>query len=287
MKQRQPFPLKKLGRDGVKTLVQWAEEEGWNPGPYDAEVFWATDPEGYYGYYQDDTLIAGGAILSYNREFGFMGLFIVRPEYRNRGIGRELWYQRRDLLLSRLKKDASIGMDGVVAMQPFYEKGGFEIAFRDVRYKKTGIKCTTDKRISPIEDSDLVPVLEYDKKCFGFSRPQFMKPWLNLPENKNFTFMEHDRLRGFAIVRKANTGYKIGPLFADNQRIAEELYKASLNAVPGEPVFLDIPLINQDAVNLMNTCQANPVFECARMYYRKPPAYNILNVFGITTFELG
>ena len=47
------------------------------------------------------------------------GLFIVKPEYRAMGIGRKLWYQRRDLLISRLHNNASIGMDGVVAMQPF------------------------------------------------------------------------------------------------------------------------------------------------------------------------
>jgi GNAT superfamily N-acetyltransferase len=287
MNRRQPFPLKKLGPEGVKTLVQWAQEEGWNPGPHDADVFWATDPEGYYGYYQDDTLIAGGAIISYNKAYGFMGLFIVHPEYRNRGTGRELWYQRRDLLISRLKKGAPIGMDGVVAMQPFYEQGGFTIAFRDVRYEKTGIPCSVDARVVPIRPATLPAVMDYDEKCFGFPRPQFMKPWLTLPENKNFSFLEHNRLRGFSIVRKANTGYKIGPLFADNQQIAEELYKAALNAVPGEPVFLDIPLINQDAADLMNRFQANPVFECARMYYGKPPAHNTNHIFGITTFELG
>ena len=99
-----------LDFEGVKTLVKWAEEEGWNPGPNDAEVYYATDSEGYYGFYDEDTLIAGGAIVSYNGEFGFMGLFIVKPEFRGQKIGRKFWYRRRDTLLSRLKEGASIGM---------------------------------------------------------------------------------------------------------------------------------------------------------------------------------
>ncbi|MBE0639939.1 MAG: GNAT family N-acetyltransferase, partial [Bacteroidales bacterium] len=45
------FTFKKLDFDGLKTLVKWAEAEGWNPGEYDADVFWATDPDGYWGYY--------------------------------------------------------------------------------------------------------------------------------------------------------------------------------------------------------------------------------------------
>ncbi len=95
-------------------------------------------------------MIGGGSIVSYNKEFGFMGFFIVKPDYRAHGIGKKLWYQRRDTLLSRLNKGASIGMDGVIAMQPFYKKGGFEISFRDERYENIGKEFKIDKNISPI-----------------------------------------------------------------------------------------------------------------------------------------
>ena len=279
--------FQKLNLDGVKTLVRWAEEEGWNPGPNDADVYYATDPDGFYGYYHKGNLIAGGSIVSYNKEFGFMGFFIVKPEYRSFGIGRKIWYQRRDMLLSRLNKDAPIGMDGVIAMQPFYKKGGFEILFRDERYEKIGTQFTIDKNISSISNEDFESIFTHDKQCFGFSRPQFMKPWLKLPGNKTFKYVEDGKLRGFAIVRKANKGYKVCPLFADNEMIAEELYKACLNSVVGEPLYLDIPVINKGAVNIIKGYNATYVFECARMYYGKPPEVETDKIFGITTFELG
>ena len=279
--------FQKLDLDGVKTLVRWAEEEGWNPGPNDADVYYTTDPDGFYGYYNEGKQIAGGSIVSYNKEFGFMGFFIVKPEFRSLGIGRKIWYQRRDMLLSRLNKNAPIGMDGVIAMQPFYKKGGFEILFRDERYERIGTKFTTDKNISSISDEDVDSILAYDKQCFGFSRPQFLKPWLKLPGNKTFKYVEDGKLRGFAMVRKANKGYKVCPLFADNDLIAEELYKACLNSVVDEPLYLDIPVINKDAVNIIKKYNATYVFECARMYYGKPPEVDINKIFGITTFELG
>ena len=279
--------FRKLNLEGLKTLVQWAKEEGWNPGSNDAEVYWATDPDGFYGYFLEETLIAGGAIISYNNEFGFMGLFIVKPEYRADGIGRKLWYQRRDLLKSRLHPNSSIGMDGVVAMQPFYEKGGFNISFKDERYEKTGVKFLVDSNISNIKEEDLQEIINYDKLCFGFNRPQFLIPWMNLPQNKNFKYKENNQLKGFCIVRKVENGFKIGPLFADDAGIAEELYKASLNSVIGEALYIDIPMINQEAVQIVHKYNAKYVFECARMYHGSAPQIDMNKVFGITTFEFG
>lgn len=287
MEKSDDFQFLKLHFEDVKTLVDWAAIEGWNPGPYDAEVFYTTDPDGFYGFFENEEMIAGGSIVSYNKEFGFMGFFIVKPEHRSKGIGRKLWHLRRDTLLARLNPGASIGMDGVVAMQDFYKKGGFEIAFRDERYEKTGMIFEVHPNISSITTDDLPAVLAYDRQCFGFDRPQFMIPWLNLPGTRAFKFMEGGTLKGFAVIRKVNPGYKVCPLFAHDGAVAEELYKACLNAVPEELLYLDIPVINKAAVDLVKKYNAKYVFECARMYYGTPPNVNVNKIFGITTFELG
>jgi len=279
--------FKKLNFEQLNTLIAWAEYEGWNPGPYDSQAYWECDPDGFYGYFQDEELIAGGSLVSYDNEFGFMGFFIVKPEYRGKGIGAELWIQRRNTLLSRLNSGASIGMDGVIAMQPFYKKGGFEIAFKDIRYEKIGSAFEVCQNISSIDESDIDSILAYDKLCFGFSRQEFMLAWLKLPLSKTFKYVESGVLKGFSVLRKANTGYKICPLFAENDEVAKKLYEACLNSVVGEKVYLDIPTINQGALDLAKEYEARYVFECARMYYNKAPNIEINKVYGITTFELG
>ncbi|MEO1021294.1 MAG: GNAT family N-acetyltransferase [Bacteroidota bacterium] len=279
--------LQKLDIQGAQTLLEWAGNEGWNPGKQDYEVFWKTDPDGFYGFYHNDRLIAGGSVVCYGGQYGFMGLFIVHPEFRGHGIGKKLWFLRRDLLLSRLKEGASIGMDGVVEMQPFYAEGGFEIAFKDERYERSGESLTFSDLISPIQDLDFNLVRGYDTRYFGYERSSFLRNWLTLSKSKSFKYLRGDILKGFAVIREVKNGFKIGPLFADDAEIAEELYKACLNHAPGMPVYLDIPLRNQEAVNLVKKYGATYVFECARMYYGKEPHVNWNNVFGITTFELG
>ncbi len=279
--------FKKLDFTGVKTLVDWAAKEGWNPGPSDAEVFWQTDPDGFYGFFDGEELVAGGAIISYGGAFGFMGLYIVRSDYRGSGVGRRLWYLRRDTLLNRLDKNASIGMDGVLDMQPFYKKGGFEIAFRDERYQRKGERFAYSTSVATLKPSDIQGVHKYDRICFGFARPSFLDAWLSVKDSHAFTYKVEDKIVGYAVMRKTGIGAKIGPLFADDKEVAEELYKACLTAGAGEPVFLDIPVINGDAVSLVKKYNCDYVFECARMYYGTPPDIPIRQIFGITTFELG
>ncbi len=277
----------KLGFEGVRTLVDWAAGEGWNPGLQDAEKFWATDPEGFYGFYKGDEMIAGGSLVSYAGHFGFMGLFIVKPEYRASGTGSALWYRRRDLLLERLHPGAAIGMDGVVAMQDFYRKGGFADAFRDERHERNGAVFDPDPRISRITDDDLPGVLDFDRRCFGFDRPAFIIPWLRQVHAAALKFEENGQLKGFAVLRKVRKGYKTGPLFAENPEVAEALYRCCLSNAHGEPVFLDIPSANPAAVALVKRYQTVCRFECARMYYGPPPALPLEHIYGITTLELG
>jgi GNAT superfamily N-acetyltransferase len=279
--------LKKLNKNDLTTLIQWASNEGWNPGKHDLEVFWNTDPDGFYGFYIDDKLIAGGAIISYNKEFGFMGLFIVHRDFRSKGIGKKLWYLRRELLISKLNPNAAIGMDGVLDMQSFYGKGGFNIAFRDERYEFSSMTIPFSTNVSQINKEDFENIIAYDNFYFGFQRAIFLKNWLQMPESKAVKYTENNKILGYAVIRKAETGYKIGPLFADNTLIAAELFKSCLSMAPNNSVFLDIPTVNQNAVNLVQKYNGKYVFECARMYYGATPQVDLDNIYGITSFELG
>lgn len=267
--------------------MSWAAREGWNPGLHDAELFYETDPEGFYGYFEQNTMIGGGSIVSYNGELGFMGFFIVHPEYRAKGIGNDLWLLRRDTLLKRLQPNAAIGMDGVVAMQPFYQKGGFSIAYRDERYEKKGEHFPANPLVQLATAKDEAALFALDLECFGVERKKFLKLWLNPTKSKTFTYTEKDTLLGFAVLRKCQTGFKIGPLFAENEKVAEALYERCLTEAIEEPVYLDIPLNNKAALSMVNKYKAGYVFECARMYYNVPPKTATAKVFGITSFELG
>ena len=108
--------IRGMTRDELDVLVEWAAREGWNPGLDDAEVFWNADPDGFVAAEIGDELIGGGSIVAYDKRYGFMGFFIMRPDCRRRGLGDRLWNERKQRLLARLNAGASIGMDGVFDM---------------------------------------------------------------------------------------------------------------------------------------------------------------------------
>lgn len=284
--------IRNMTRAEVDELVSWAAREGWNPGLHDADVFWATDPEAFIAADLDGELIGGGAITSYKGEFGFMGFFIVRPEYRGHGFGHTLWHARRRRLLDRLQPGASIGLDGVFDMQSYYASGGFVFSHRNMRFRA---EVTAPAAVAPADDEHIVPLtavpfdqlLAYDGTCFPSARPGFLKAWIAQPDALALAHVQDGQLHGYGVVRRCGTGCKIGPLFADAINVADALYARLSRFAVGGPLFLDAPENNPAAMALVAQHGMVEVFGCARMYLGPFPDVAHERVFGVTTFELG
>jgi GNAT superfamily N-acetyltransferase len=290
-----PSPLlRPLRRPELDTLVEWAAAEGWNPGLDDAEVFWATDPEGFVAAEIDfgagPELVGGGSIVRYGRRYGFMGFFIVRQDLRSRGIGTRLWFHRRDLLRSRLDADASIEMDGVFAMEAWYAKGGFSAQHRELRFEGSlpfEPSAATAGQLVELGGLSFDEVERYDRRHFPASRPEFLGRWLVRPGGHAIGLLRAGVLVGFAVSRPARSGHRIGPLFADDATVADALLLELARRVGGDRLQLDVPEANPAAVSLAHRHGMAEVFGCAKMTLGRPPSLPWPEIFGVTTFELG
>ena len=72
-----------------------------------------------------------------------------------------------------------------------------------------------------------------------------------------------------------------------DSEIAELLYAGMSDHADGAPLFLDVPEINGAAMALAAAHHLTEVFGCARMTMGPPPHISWLEVFVVTTFELG
>ena len=284
--------IRPMVRGELDELVAWAAGEGWNPGLDDAEVFWATDPAGFVAATIGDELIGGGSVVSYDGRYGFMGFFIVRPDLRHHGLGRALWFARRDTLLARLDPGAAIELDGVDDMVPFYAAGGFAVGHRDQRYEAIGVPqgdWPTDAGGDLVALADVAwdEIAAYDAAHVPAPRPTFLDAWVRRPGGHALGVHDGRSLRAMVVARPARAGVKVGPLFADDAGAADALLGAVLDRLHGVPVFLDVPMCNPAAVALAERRAMAPVFGCTRMTLGSPPSLPWSEIFGVTTFELG
>jgi len=267
-----------------------AAQEGWNPGIHDAQTFFEADPAGFVGVSVENDLIGGGAIVRHNEKFGFMGLFLVAPEHRGQGIGRKLWYARRNLLLDRLAPGASIGMDGVSAMVDFYREGGFVPQYISSRFQTEAAPNLSvhDPNVTPTGEDDFESVREFDGRCFPGERVGYLLAWLRQPDVHQYVYRREDgKIGGFGTLRPCLLGWKIGPLFAETPDIARSLIGVLISAVNGEQVSIDVPSTNPVAQELCRSLGMSEVFQCTRMYFGPKPVYQASLIYGLTSFELG
>lgn len=272
-----------LDMDGIRTAVEWARREGWNPGLGDAEAFAAEDPEGFLGLKVDGELAATISLVTYGTSFGFLGFYICRPEVRGKGLGLALWNEAL-----KLKPAGTIGLDGVKAQQPSYRKSGFVLAHENIRHGglKPGGYAQGDPALTALSAADATVIGRFEQhhRLFPAPRVKFLAQWLR---HDALALRRNGEIVGYGVVRQCHEGWKVGPLFAGSVGDAETILRGLLTRVPEGMIFLDTPGTNQAAVDLAVSLGLTPMFETARMYRGPAPEIDTAKVFGITTFELG
>jgi GNAT superfamily N-acetyltransferase len=277
--------IKTMSREEVDFAIELAAKEGWNPGLYDGDCFYQTDPEGFLIGYVGSKPVGCISAVSYQNSFGFIGFYIVVPEYRGQGYGIQLW----DAAIKRLRNH-NVGLDGVIEQQGNYKKSGFRLAYSNIRYEGRAVKnIAVDKvELVAVQEIPFEWLEEYDRQCFPAKRRGFLKLWITRPKTYGVGSIKNQELGGYGLIRKCRQGYKIGPLFADSPDQAEAIFlKLSSYVEDKARIYLDVPEVNAAALKISEQFGMKKVFGTARMYTGQEPGIALKKVFGVTTFELG
>ncbi|PTW62948.1 hypothetical protein C8N35_101997 [Breoghania corrubedonensis] len=284
-----PVTVRPMTLVDLKLALEWGREEGWNPGLDDAAAYRIADPDGFLMGFAGDEPVAAISAVAYSRQFGFLGLYICRPDYRGQGYGWPVWQaglNRLDTVMPR----GTVGLDGVVAQQANYARSGFERAHRNLRYGGISTLDTPpDPRLARIGQGLFPTVRDYDLENFGAPRENFLKNWLapGVDSRASFSLVEDGNLLGYGTIRACVEGFKIGPLFAEDEAAADVLLRALAGQAKGRMVYLDLPEPNEAATRLAERYEFSPIFETARMYRGKAPDLPLHRIFAITAFALG
>ena len=273
--------IRQLTFPEVTELLAWAKAEGWNPGIDDAAPFHAADPSGFLGCFMDGRMASAISAVTSGPDFGFIGLYICHPDFRGQGFGRRVW----DAGMAHLG-NRTIGLDGVPAQQDNYRSMGFEPAYRTWRYSGRFLPSGTDPSVVAIGGDLLTDVSAFDIRYYPGARPEFLGAWLDAPRIAR-AIIRNDTVKGYGVLRKCHAGYKIGPLFAENDDDAGRIFVALCATSEGETVSIDVPEPAQDFSSYLADIAFEKGFDTTRMYRGPAPGIDMAGVFGTTTLELG
>ena len=270
--------------DDMAVFLDWAAEEGWNPGYDDGFPFHQADPRGFFVGHVNGQPAAAVSVVCSGDTHAFLGFYICHPLHRGKGYGMAIWKHGLSHAGPR-----SVGLDGVVAQQANYAKSGFVLAWNNVRYggvlRGSGAPSPL---VRDVQSTDLPALIDYDAPRYGARREAFLSSWLHGAATRHSFMIERDgRIAGYCTLRRCRHGIKIGPLFAESRAQAEALLDTAAKYADGAEIFLDVPQANAEAVKLAEARGLTPRFETARMYRGPAPAVPLKTIFGVTTFELG
>jgi GNAT superfamily N-acetyltransferase len=275
--------IDQMTHDEALVCLDWARAEGWNPGLHDADVFYGSGPEGFFAAHCQGEMVGCISVATYPDQFRFGGLLIVKPEYRNKGVGKLLIS-----LMLRISQDGNLGCDGVLPMVKKYESYGFIPSYENVRYAgRSVLGRGAGEDMVPVSSVPFPKLVGYDAGVFSSERKRFLELWISQPDSFGLVRRSEDRIRGYGLIRRCHAGHKVGPLFADDEVVAADILSSLVSRFPGEDFSLDVPSSNRRGVDLARHFGMRPVFSTMRMYTRGPPNIDIDRLFGITSFELG
>jgi len=267
----------------IRSLVA---DQGWNAGVHDVETFTDADPDGWILAEIDDRPVGIVLATRWNEAHGWIGLYLVHPEFRGRGIGLELFQAALSRLMPR-----SVGLDGDARQQANYRRSGFDDVHANTRWRGPARLWRTRVETAQVADARELPIevlVELDARAVGSPRPQLLRAWLAQPEARHLALLRDGHVAGLATARPARQGWKIGPLYAPDASGAAALLAAvTQNVDPEDECWLDTPNPNAAATAMMEGFGATAAPTSGRMVRGHGPVGDTSVTFALLAHEVG
>ena len=183
------------------------------------------------------------------QHFSWIGMLLVDPAYRRRGVGTALLRAA----IAHARPCGPIYLDATPQGEPLYASLGFKSVGSLVRmgrsYQLSVSSCqlsVVSSQVTAINEDMLAAVARFDAPVFGASREAVLHMlWRNAPQQAQCVIRER-KLMGYCLGRSGSDTEQIGPLVADDVDTARALLLAALEAVTGHAAIIDVP-VRQEA----------------------------------------
>lgn len=245
--------------DDLPFLNRMVALAGWNQIGADWLRYIELEPEGCFVAELNGVPVGTATTITYEDKVGWIGMVIVDPAARGKGVGTELLNQCISYLRSRV---ACIKLDATPMGEPIYRKLGFSPEYRVSRMLLE--RGSWGNRQSA---SQLVPkqLYHYDAEAFGASRRRVLEKLLQeYPHQLVWRGSDHN-VRGYAMANRGQTAWHIGPAVADSDQLFADLLSEILELTPSTGIFIDVPHFGQKRFQILESNGFREVRHYTRM----------------------
>ncbi|KAG8190176.1 hypothetical protein JTE90_011901 [Oedothorax gibbosus] len=271
------YIIRKMTREDVpETLDVW-KDTGLQEGTHCLYTWLEVDKDAVNIAVKDTGEIIGAcSAVIHHEDMAFLGMYAVRKAYQGSGIGMKLWNACVEHIGPR---------NGILNAVPdktdkYRTKGGFPIleaswsATVNETYDPVNHEVLSDDPpegidIVPFQESHLPAMFEYDLALMGYKREKALE--LNCKEQDSRTFVALDgdnKCVGFGTIKiSCNALGQVGPLYADDPKVAEVILKRLIVSLPKAKGFAMMTVSNNLAAKKLIDRLGCPVLEeCPRLY---------------------
>ncbi len=229
-----------LTEGDVEAALALQRPEGWNQTDRDWSRLLQLEPAGCFAAEVDGHVIGTVTTTAYGGELAWVGMMLVSPEHRRRGIGRQLFSAALDHL--RASGISAVKLDATPAGRSLYEVFGFERESVIERWETVArdklVNC--DKTL-PTEIRQKMYAL--DQSVFCADRTRLLDALItDSVVTPQAIMTAGGRLQGYALARCGLAASYVAPIIAQDESTALELLDRMLGQLRGQKVYLDFHL---------------------------------------------
>lgn len=247
MPDAEKIEIRLLADRDVTEAMRLKESAGWNQTEADWCRLLRLGPRGCFAATVGGRLVATTTTTTYGRTLAWIGMVLVDPMFRQRGIATALVRAALDTL--EAEGVAAVKLDATPEGAPIYESLGFEAELQIERW----VGAAGGRTSEPVTPSDSAPsqlpgqVFEFDRREFGADRSELLKALSgDACVAPSLRVGGEGRLRGYALARRGSKAAYVGPVVAEEAETAGFLLGDLLGRLGAGRVYVDLNTTFED-----------------------------------------
>ncbi|WP_395761402.1 GNAT family N-acetyltransferase [Bacillus sp. 3G2] len=209
-----------LREEQIGDIVALSSYIGWDYNREEIETIF--DSGIVYGVWNErEKLIASAAIILYGEKLASIGMVIVHPNYKGRGIGKAI----TDACIKSVSVQTPIMLIATDEGKPLYEKLGFRVVSYVSKYICSSYNVNdycvgNEDYMVKYEECDLEEIIKLDENAFGTNREEFLTKRMIQSEQCIVVKDKEQNVLGYGLSIQTSENKIIGPVVAKNDAMA-------------------------------------------------------------------